>query len=71
MKKIYLVQCMQRVEFKQCAHNRIKVGNLDCNGLVQTMWCESKINAINDCRSRNREQNDVVYFVNQIHDWSR
>ena len=71
MKHIYLVQRMQRVEFKECAHNHIKVESLDCNGLVQTMWCKSKRNAIDDCRSRNREQNDVVYFVNQIGDYSK
>ena len=71
MKKIYLVQKMERDSFKKWARKGIKVGNLDCNGLVQTMWCESKINAINDCRSRNREQNDVVYFVNQIDDYSK
>lgn len=71
MKKIYLVQCMQRVEFKECAHNRIKVGNLDCSGQVQTLWRDSKINAVNNCRSQNRKQKDVVYFVNQISDYSK
>lgn len=71
MEKIYLVQCMQREEFKECAHMRVKVGNLDCGGKVRTLWCESKINAIDDCRRQNREQNDVVYFVNQIDDFSK
>lgn len=66
MKKIYLVQCMQRVAFKECARQRIKVNSIDCFGQVMTMWCESKRSAINDCREKNREQKELVYFVNKI-----
>lgn len=66
MKKIYLVQKMEREAFKECAHNRIKVNHLDCYGQVSTLWCESKRNAIKSCREKNHEQNYEVYFVTQV-----
>lgn len=63
MKKIYLVQRMERKSFRRCAHNRIKVRNLDVNGNVITMWAESKENAIEYCQRKNVEQDSQVYFV--------
>ena len=66
MKKIYLVQKMERDSFKKWARKGVKVGRLDCYGQVMTMWSESKRNAINDCREKNREQNFEVFFVNLI-----
>lgn len=63
MKKIYLVQKMERKSFRRCAHNRIKVRNLDVNGNVITMWAESKEHAIEYCQRKNVEQDSQVYFV--------
>lgn len=63
MKKIYLVQRMERKSFRRCAHNRIKVRNLDVYGNVITMWAESKENAIEYCQRKNVEQDSQVYFV--------
>lgn len=66
MNEIYLVQKMERKSFRKCAHNRIKVKDLDCYGHVETMWCESKITAVDNCRKYNHEQKYEVYFVRQI-----
>lgn len=66
MKKIYLVQKMQRVIFNEYARKGVKVKSLDCYGEVQTLWCESKKNAIKSCREKNREQQYAVFFVVQI-----
>ena len=66
MKKIYLVQKMERDLFKKWARKGIKVKDLDCYSQVETMWCESKINAVDDCRKKNHEQKDEVYFVRQM-----
>ena len=66
MKEIYLVQKMERDEFKQCARKGVKVKSLDIYGRVETMWCESKINAIDDCRKKNHEQQYEVFFVRQM-----
>ncbi len=66
MKEIYLVQKMERDEFKQCARKGVKVKNLEVYGQVVTMWCESKINAIDDCREKNHEQQYEVFFVRKI-----
>lgn len=65
MKKIYLVQKMERDAFRYHARKGVKVGRLDCYGQVITMWSESKRNAIKSCREKNREQNFEVFFVNQ------
>lgn len=66
MKEIYLVQKMERDEFKQCARKGVKVRNLDIYGRVKTMWCESKRKALKSCRENNRKQNYEVFFVNQV-----
>ena len=66
MKKIYLVQKMERDAFRYHARKGVKVGRLDCYGQVITMWCESKRKAIKSCREHNREQNFEVFFVNLI-----
>lgn len=69
MKKIYLVQKMEREAFKKCAHNHVKVSNLDVNGQVVTLWCESKKRAIEDCRMRNQQDFIYTWFVNPIDDY--
>lgn len=66
MKKIYLVQKMERNAFKYFAHKGIKVRYLSCYGQVITMWCESKRKAIITCRKRNHEQNYEVFFVVRV-----
>lgn len=66
MKKIYLVQKMERDSFKKWARKGIKVESLQCYGQVMTMWSQSKRKAINSCREKNREQNFEVFFVNLI-----
>lgn len=66
MKKIYLVQKMERKTFKEYARKGVKVQRIDCYGQVMTMWCESKRNAIKCCREKNREQNYETFFVNQV-----
>lgn len=66
MKKIYLVQKMERDAFRYHARKGVKVGRLACYGQVITMWCESKRKAIKSCRKKNREQNFEVFFVNLI-----
>lgn len=66
MKKIYLVQKMERNTFKYYAHKGIKVHRIDCYGQVMTLWCESKRNAIKCCREKNREQPYETFFVNRI-----
>lgn len=66
MKKIYLVQKMERDAFRYHARKGVKVGLLDCYNQVITMWCESKRKAIKSCREKNREQKFEVFFVNQI-----
>ena len=66
MKKIYLVQKMERDSFKEYARKGIKVDHLDCYCQVITMWCESKRKAINGCRIRNHEQDYEVFFVRRI-----
>lgn len=66
MKKIYLVQRMERDAFRYHARKGVKVGRLDLYGQVITMWSESKRKAINSCRKKNREQNFQVFFVNLI-----
>lgn len=63
MKKIYLVQKMEREAFKFYAHKGIKVHRLDCYGQVITMWGESKRKAIKSCREKNRQQSYEVFFV--------
>ena len=66
MKKIYLVQKMEREEFQKWARKGVKVNRLDCYGQVITMWCECKKNALKECRSQNRKQKYEVFFINQI-----
>lgn len=66
MKKIYLVQKMERDAFRYHARKGVKVGRLDCYGQVMTMWSESKRKAIKSCREKNREQNFQVFFVKLI-----
>lgn len=66
MKQIYLVQKMQRVIFDEYARKGVKVKGLDCYGEVQTLWCESKKNAIKYCREQNREHDFLVYFVRPL-----
>lgn len=66
MKNIYLVQKMERVIFDMYARKGVKVKSLDCYGEVQTLWCESKKNAIKYCREQNRERDFLVYFVRQL-----
>lgn len=66
MKKIYLVQKMEREAFMYHARKGVKVGRLDCYGQVITMWSESKRKAIKSCREKNREQNFRVFFVRRI-----
>lgn len=63
MKKIYLVQKMQRDLFKKWARKGIKVNSLDCYDLVITMWSERKRKAIKSCREYNHKQNYEVFFV--------
>lgn len=70
MKTIYLVQRMERKSFRRCAHNRIKIKDLDCYGQVETMWYESKMNAIHYCRKQNRKREFLIYFVRRISDYS-
>lgn len=66
MKKIYLVQKMERDSFKKWARKGVKVKSLQCYDQVVTMWCESKRKAIISCREQNHEQDYEVFFVNQI-----
>lgn len=66
MKKIYLVQKMERDSFKKWARKGIKVKSLQCYDQVETMWCESKRKALKSCREKNREQKYEVFFVVQI-----
>lgn len=66
MKKIYLVQRMERDAFSYHARKGVKVGRLDLYGQVITLWSQSKRKAINSCRKINREQNFQVFFVNLI-----
>lgn len=70
MNEIYLVQAMEHLTFKECARQGVKVGTLEFHGNVSTLWCDSKINAINFCRKQNREDNFLIYFVRQISDYS-
>lgn len=71
MKKIYLVQRMERDAFRYHARKGVKVGRLDCYGHVMTMWYDSKQKAINHCRKLNRVQNFVIYFVRRIYDYTK
>lgn len=66
MKKIYLVQKMERDAFRYHARKGVKVGRLDCYGQVMTMWSESKRKAIKTCREKNREQKFEIFFVSLI-----
>lgn len=66
MKKIYLVQKMEREPFQKWARKGIKVNNLDCYDIVVTMWCESKRKAIKSCRDKNHKQKFEVFFVTPI-----
>lgn len=66
MKKIYLVQKMERDAFKKWARKGVKCNNLDCYDIVVTMWCESKRNAIKSCRDWNCKQLYEVFFVTQV-----
>lgn len=66
MKKIYLVQKMERDSFKKWARKGVAVDNLQNHGQVKTMWCDSKRKAINDYRKQNRKQNYEVFFVRQL-----
>lgn len=66
MKKIYLVQKMERDAFRYHARKGVKVGRLDWYGQAITMWSESKRKAIKSCREKNREQNFEVFFVKLI-----
>lgn len=70
MKEIYLVQALEHLTFKECARKGIKVENLECHGIVSTLWCDSKINAIKFCRKQNREWTFLTYFVRRISDYS-
>lgn len=66
MKKIYLVQKMERDSFKKWARKGIKVNNLDCYDEVQTLYAVSKKEAIWDCRKYNRRFSDYMYYVSTI-----
>ena len=66
MKKIYLVQKMERESFKKWARKGIKCNSLDCYDIVVTMWCESKRNAIKSCRDYNHKQQYEVFFVTPV-----
>ena len=70
MKKIYLVQKMERDAFRYHARKGVTVDHLDCYGQVTTMWCNSKRKAIRDCRNNNRKQDYEVFFVRRILDYS-
>ena len=71
MKEIYLVQALERLTFKKCARQGIKVEDLEFHGIVSTLWCDTKINAINYCRKQNRQWNFLVYFVRRIKDYTK
>lgn len=66
MKTIYLVQKMERKEFKYYAHKGIKVQHLQYHGQVRTLWCESKRKAIMSCRVRNHWSGYEVFFATPI-----
>lgn len=66
MKKIYLVQKMERDAFKKWARKGIKVHNLDCYDEVQTLYAVNKKEAIWDCRNHNRRFSPYMYFVSAI-----
>lgn len=71
MKEIYLVQVMEREEFKKYALKGVAVDNLQYHGHVRTMWCDSKRKAINCCRKYNRRQQSDVFFVQRIYDFTK
>lgn len=70
MKKIYLVQALEHLTFKECARKGIKVETLEFHGIVSTLWCDDKENAIKYCREQNRKHNFLIYFVRRISDYS-
>lgn len=71
MKKIYLVQVMEREVFKEYALKGVTVDSLQYHGQVRTLWCDSKRKAINCCRHNNRNQQSDVYFVFRIYDYTK
>lgn len=66
MKKIYLVQKMERDSFKKWARKGIKARNLDCYDEVQTLYAVNKKEAIWDCRNHNKRFYNYMYFVSTI-----
>lgn len=70
MKEIYLVQALESLTFKECARQGVKVETLEMYGIVSTLWCDDKMNAIKFCRKQNREDNFLIYFVRPISDYS-
>ncbi len=71
MKEIYLVQALEHLTFKECARKGIKVETLEFHGIVSTLWCDSKMNAIKYCREQNSNHNFLIYFVRRIKDYTK
>lgn len=71
MKEIYLVQALEHLTFKECARKGIRVEDLEFHGIVSTLWCDSKKNAIDYCRKQNRNNNFLIYFVRRIKDYTK
>lgn len=71
MKKIYLVQMMERNTFKYYAHKGVKVRNMDVHSPVMTLWCDDKKRAIEDCRKRNQHDRNYAWFVHPLDDYRK
>lgn len=68
MKKIFLVQSVDTATFRKLAKGGVKTHGFDCSTQVTTYFaCNSKENAVDDCRRYNRVETQSIFFVNEVY----
>lgn len=68
MKKIFLVQSVDTTTFRKLAKDGVKTHDFDCRTKVTTYFaCNSKENAVDDCRKYNRVETQSMFFVNKVY----
>lgn len=68
MKKIFLVQSVDTTTFRKLAKGGVKTRVLDCSTPVTTYFaCNSKENAVDDCRKYNRVETQLIFFVSEVY----
>ena len=67
MRNVFLVQSVDTGVFKKLAKEGVKTKSYDCFTQVTTYFvCNSKQDAVEDCRKYNRKQAGLIYFVSIV-----